>query len=149
MASMRIPPIVWTAGWLGVQRLLTAWAGGARRSLGGTLVGGTLVAAGAMTAVEGVRELHAHDTSLDPMRPQKSTVLVTTGIYERSRNPVYLGMVMALAGTALISGRKRNLLIVPAAMLALHPQIDDEEMALIDAFGVDFIEYQQKTPRWA
>lgn len=106
------------------------------------------MAAGVSVAAEATRELAAHDTSVDPRHPELSQALVTTGIYERTRNPIYLGMVGILAGAALISGRKRNLLTVPAAMLALMPQINSEEISLIDTFGVDFIEYQQRTPRW-
>lgn len=145
---MRIPPIAWAAGWLAAQRGLTTWAGGARPSAGGTIVGGALIAAGVLTTAEAVRELRQHDTTVNPLRPDESTTLITTGIYQRSRNPIYLGMMFVLTGTAMLSGRKRNLATIPAAMLALNPQIDREEMALIERFGVDFIEYQQKVPRW-
>lgn len=145
---MRILPAVWTSGFLAAQVLLTRGAGGPKRTLGSSVIGGAFVAAGAVVAIEGVRELAAGRTTLDPRRPEESRTLVTSGIYERTRNPMYLGIALALTGTALMSGRRRNLLTVPAAMMALMPQIDTEEMALIDAFGVDFIEYQQRTPRW-
>lgn len=145
---MRIPPVVWTVSWLGVQRVLTRMAGGRRRSVTSTIVGGSLVAVGLSVAAEATRELATHDTSVDPRHPEQAKVLVTSGIFERTRNPIYLGMVGILAGAALISGRKRNLITVPAAMLAMMPQINSEEISLIDKFGVDFIEYQQRTPRW-
>lgn len=145
---MKIPPLVWLVGWLGVQRTISNCAGGNKPGFGSSVVGFSLIAAGALTAAEGVRELNANGASINPISPDRSKTLVTNGIYSRTRNPIYLGMVTALAGTAMLSGLKRNLLTVPAAMLALHSQIDNEEMALIDNHGVDFIEYHQKVPRW-
>lgn len=145
---MRVPPALWAISWLGVQRVLTNLAGGRRRSVTSTVVGTGLVATGLIVAAEATRELATHETSVDPRYPERTEVLVTSGIYERTRNPIYVGMMGVLAGAALISGRRRNLLTVPAAMMVLMPQIDSEEMALIDRFGVDFIEYQQRTPRW-
>ena len=41
-------------------------------------------------------------TTINPLNLKKSTYLVTSGVFRFSRNPMYLGMLLFLLGTAII-----------------------------------------------
>ena len=55
---------------------------------------------GAAITFTGAAALRAARTTLLPMRPRKTSSLVTTGIFRWTRNPMYLGLVTALVGWA-------------------------------------------------
>lgn len=85
--------------------------------------------------------------TLSPADPTK--YLVVTGLYKFSRNPMYIGVTMILAGEAIFfhSGDLWiYLLFVFAAFNAfilLH-----EEPRLRKAFGEEYIKYCQRVRRW-
>ena len=88
-------------------------------------------------------------TTIDPTRPEKSKVLVTTGIYRYSRNPIYLGDLLLLLAWAVYLGNPLNL--VPA--LAFVPlmnrfQIRPEEQVLARHIPSDYLTYRKRTRRW-
>ncbi|MEO1476854.1 MAG: methyltransferase, partial [Pseudomonadota bacterium] len=43
-------------------------------------------------------------TTVNPLRPDKATHLVVTGLYRISRNPMYLGLAILLTGWGLYLG---------------------------------------------
>ena len=75
--------------------------------------------------------------------------LVTSGIFAHSRNPIYLGDCLVLAGFCLIWGAPAALILVPAfAAVILHRFIGPEEARLHARFGEAFREYCGRTRRW-
>jgi protein-S-isoprenylcysteine O-methyltransferase Ste14 len=80
---------------------------------------------------------------------QDASQLVTTGLYRFSRNPMYLGMLLALAGLALWCGQP-FLLVFPAAFLLVMNNyvIPGEEQRLHTIFGEEYARYLRKTRRW-
>jgi len=88
-------------------------------------------------------------TTINPLRPVKTTALVADGIYRRSRNPMYLGMlVLLLAWTAYLS-HPAALLVLPGFVLYLNRfQIEPEERVLRAKFGADFERYCATVRRW-
>lgn len=75
--------------------------------------------------------------------------LTTAGLFARTRNPMYLGMLTALAGLAWLLGSLACWL--PVAVFALLAQfwyIPLEERALSAKFGAQFEAYRRRVPRW-
>jgi len=79
----------------------------------------------------GVLSFHRARTTVNPMQPQQASVLVESGIYQYSRNPMYLGFAIILAAWALALGSPLTLLGVVAFVLYMNRfQIAPEEWAL-------------------
>jgi protein-S-isoprenylcysteine O-methyltransferase Ste14 len=88
-------------------------------------------------------------TTVNPLRPQAAKRLVIGGLYRYSRNPMYLGHVLALAGWGLWlqSGLVLPALIVQVAWLQWL-QVRPEERALQARFGADYDAYRARVRRW-
>ena len=79
---------------------------------------------------------------------QDRTELVTSGIYQFSRNPAFLGFDLMYIGVMLMYC---NLLTVPLTVFAivmLHLQILQEERYLEETFGAAYREYKRHTFRY-
>src|SRR5690349_8282130 len=60
-----------------------------------------LVVLGGAVALAGVVAFRRKRTTVNPLTPGASTSVVSSGVYRLSRNPMYLGFFLALAGWAL------------------------------------------------
>ena len=79
-------------------------------------------------------------TTISPLRPNKTSSLVNTGIYEYTRNPMYLGLLLMLFSTALFLKNLISFLIIPLFILFITKnQILPEEEALENIFGEEYI----------
>ena len=80
---------------------------------------------------------------------QESSNLVTSGVFQISRNPMYLGMVLTLIGIAVLLRTLSPLLVViPFAILIDQIYIRVEERMLAEKFGAKWQTYKTKTRRW-
>ena len=80
---------------------------------------------------------------------EESAVLVVDGFFRLSRNPMYLGMVLMLAGVAGLMGSLTPWLVVPAFAVLLDVLfIRAEERMLEEAFGDAYREYRKRVWRW-
>ena len=105
--------------------------------------------AGAAITFTGAATLRAAKTTLLPMRPQRTTVLVTTGIFRWSRNPMYLGLAVALLGwAAFLSAAWPLLGPVVFVLYVDHFQIRPEERVLAEHFGAEYTNYTRRVRRW-
>ncbi len=88
-------------------------------------------------------------TTVNPMRITAARELVTTGLFRWSRNPMYLGLIIALIGWAVVLGSVTPLVVIPlfARILAML-QIVPEEAALEARFGDAYTGYRQRVNRW-
>jgi protein-S-isoprenylcysteine O-methyltransferase Ste14 len=90
----------------------------------------------------------AHTTP-NPHTPEAASALVTTGIYAWTRNPMYLGLSMLLAGWAVRLGTLSPLLgPVLFIVIIRRFQIFPEEHALRARFGEDYDQYCRRVHRW-
>ncbi|MFP5226551.1 MAG: methyltransferase family protein [Acidobacteriota bacterium] len=75
----------------------------------------------------------------------KATSLVTTGVYARIRNPIYVFGAGMLAGAIVYSGR---LWLLLGLLLLIPMQIRrsrKEEQVLTEQFGEAYLEYKRRT----
>ena len=86
-------------------------------------------------------------TTLNPAGRPSS--LVTRGVFNLTRNPMYLGLAIAYAGLALMLWRLGPLLLLPVPVLLLNfLVIPFEEKRLREAFGNRFALYCRRVRRW-
>jgi protein-S-isoprenylcysteine O-methyltransferase Ste14 len=123
---------------------------------GGTLVASAYARAGLVPAALGIvidlaaiRQFRQAGTTVNPLRPQSASRLVTGGIFRRSRNPMYVGLTCILVGYAVALGSASPWL-VPAAFVATITwlQILPEERALATLFGAEYAAYRRDVRRW-
>jgi protein-S-isoprenylcysteine O-methyltransferase Ste14 len=76
-------------------------------------------------------------------------VLVVGGFYRYTRNPMYLGMVTALLGVAILLGTLSAFLPIPIFVWIIQKQfIEGEERFLEEIFGGQYLAYKGKVRRW-
>lgn len=111
------------------------------------LPGWALVAAGlALMATAAVTMLRAGAT-VDPTR--QPTALVTHGIFRLSRNPIYLGDVLIVAGLCLVWQPLAALVLVPGFLLVIDRRfIRQEEAWLRSRDRAAFDAWAARTRRW-
>lgn len=148
MRWLDIPP-VWLAGALA----LAWWQAGYFSyglSFGGAwadFLGGLLVGAGVLLALLAVYEMRRQRTTVVPHR--EAQALVSTGIFSRSRNPIYLGDILILAGFILSWDAVLSLPLVPIFLWILEKRfVLPEEDRLRRKFRADFARFCEKTRRW-
>ena len=88
-------------------------------------------------------------TTFNPMRPDKSESLVTTGMYRLSRNPMYVGLLCWLIGWGILLGSLSPFLMLPVFVwLITIQQIIPEEQILLTKFGDQYQDYMAAAKRW-
>ena len=112
-------------------------------------VGGVLLVAAAVTGVSGIRAFRRAQTTVNPLRPERASTLVTTGVYGFTRNPMYLAMELGLLAAGVFTGGPAALL-GPALLAGIltRLQIVPEERALAANFGPAYVEYRARVRRW-
>jgi protein-S-isoprenylcysteine O-methyltransferase Ste14 len=75
----------------------------------------------------------------------KATTLVTTGIYSRIRNPIYVFGVLMVAGVIIWADRPWFLLVYVVIIPLQIFRIRKEEQVLEDKFGAAYLEYKRRT----
>ncbi|MCQ0971819.1 isoprenylcysteine carboxylmethyltransferase family protein [Paracoccus sp. TK19116] len=91
--------------------------------------------------------MHRAKTAIEPWKP--STNLVTTGIFGRTRNPIYVGLLLLLAGFGLWFGSPGIALMWLVAASVLHVGVvRREERYLQTIFGQEFRDYTARVRRW-
>jgi len=107
-----------------------------------------LLAGGGLVVLAGGRFFMAQTTVL-PNKIEESSTLVTVGIYQYSRNPMYLGMALAIVGAGIGAGS----LLMPIAVAGFvwiinKVQIAPEEVGLAKIFGAEYEAYCAQVRRW-
>lgn len=88
-------------------------------------------------------------TTINPLNPNNTHLLVTKGIYRFSRNPMYLGLLIWLLAWGLYLGNFLSLLFLPLFVYIITiQQIKPEEKILEEKFGQTYLDYQKRVRRW-
>jgi protein-S-isoprenylcysteine O-methyltransferase Ste14 len=106
-----------------------------------------LLAGGTALALAGVGAFRRARTPIVPF--EHSTALVTSGVYRYTRNPMYLGLTLVLAGTAVLLGSIGAFLPVPLFVWIIdRGYVRAEERFLEQIFGGDYSRYRSAVRRW-
>jgi protein-S-isoprenylcysteine O-methyltransferase Ste14 len=144
--GVRIPPPVMVAGVLAV-----AWG---LRQVVPVPIGPSMPALGAMVifaslALIGWAILAMVKAGTDPRPDKPDSAMVEAGPFRFSRNPIYLGFLLAVAGFALRWGDLWGWVAVVAAHLVLDRLVvAKEEAYLATRFGAAYETYRARVRRW-
>jgi protein-S-isoprenylcysteine O-methyltransferase Ste14 len=147
-SGIRVPPPVYyiaafLAGVLLELIFPTSWPSTVLR------VAAALIAGGAWLALDGAAMVFFRraGTSMIPMNP--TTVLVTSGPYRVTRNPMYVGMAFLYVALAFAFGVMWALVFLPAVIVIVDRfVIAREEPYLERRFGQAYRDYKARVRRW-
>ena len=110
-------------------------------------IGMVFIVVGAVSIVSSAGLFRKMGTPVKPF--EQSTVLVTTGFFKFTRNPMYLGMTMILIGVAIRLGTLSSFIPIPIFVWWIQTQfIKREEVFLEGIFGQQYLNYKAKVRRW-
>lgn len=105
--------------------------------------------AGGLVIVAGVQAFRKAQTTVNPLQPSTSSQLVTNGVYQQTRNPMYVGMALILSAWFLTLGNIVNVVFVLGFVSCItNLQILPEERILTESFGEEYLAYMGRVPRW-
>jgi protein-S-isoprenylcysteine O-methyltransferase Ste14 len=112
------------------------------------VIAAALIVPGLLPALESMKRFVVVGRgTLVPAVPTKH--LVVTGMYRYVRNPMYVGILTALAGETLVF-RSRDLAVLTVFFwLATHLFVCFyEERTLTRRYGDEYLRFQRHVPRW-
>ena len=108
-----------------------------------------LGAIGLGSAILGVTQFKKAQTTPNPQALEEVSSLVTSGVYQYSRNPMYVGLVLVLFSWALYLSHFLAFVLLPIFILYMTRfQIQPEERILAQKFGKAYQTYKAKVRRW-
>lgn len=111
------------------------------------LLAGLLIGGGIVLMLLAVYEMRLQRTTFIPHR--EADHLVQSGIFKRTRNPIYLGDLMVLSGLVLRFDAPLALPLIPIFLWLIEKRfVLPEEDRLRRKFRADFARYCTKTRRW-
>ena len=108
-----------------------------------------ILAAGMAIVAVAVVTLYKMGTTIDPRNPSLASKLVTVGIFNYSRNPIYLGLlVMLIAWNIHLYSLYASVGLPLFIWLITKLQIIPEEQQMSAKFDIDYFHYCEKVRRW-
>lgn len=113
-------------------------------------LGIALACIGQVISISGMVAFRRARTTINPLKPSAASSLVQRGVYRFTRNPMYVGLLLSLAGWAVYLGHAFPFLGLPVFVWYITQfQIKPEERILTSMFGAQFTGYTQRVRRWA
>lgn len=145
----RIPPPVVGLSVALLMWAISSWWPAAFASVWQLPLALMLVALGAGLDLAGLWAFRRAHTTINPLKPHRTSTLVSSGVYRVTRNPMYLGMLCLLLAWAAYLGQPWNLLgPLGFAAYITRFQIVPEERAIRARFGPEFDAYCARVRRW-
>jgi protein-S-isoprenylcysteine O-methyltransferase Ste14 len=105
--------------------------------------------AGIAFNITGIISFRQAQTTVNPVKPESASSLVSSGIYRVTRNPMYVGFLFVLMAWAAFLSSPWTLLGPLAFFFYISRfQIVPEERALSEIFGTDYTAYKMRVHRW-
>ena len=112
-------------------------------------VAGALALLGVIISLASVLSFKRAGTTIHPQRTADPTVLVSSGPYRYTRNPMYVGVLLMLLGWGVYLGNLLSIFSVAIFIAYITRfQIVPEERLLQENFGQAFLNYKNKVRRW-
>jgi protein-S-isoprenylcysteine O-methyltransferase Ste14 len=145
-----LPPAVFLAALLGGYAVWWFWPAPIvppELSLPVRVIGGLAAVTGLVLMVAAVTSFSRAGTT--PTHWEPTTRIVSSGPYQRTRNPMYIGMALVQAGLAMLGNALWPLLLViPAIWIVQTQVVAREERYLEGKFGRDYLDYKARVRRW-
>ena len=148
--ELKIPPvaqvIITGAAMVGVSKIVPTLK---FSFSGSTALGIGLGIIGLSSGIMGVVQFKKVQTTPNPQALDKASSLVTRGIYQYTRNPMYLGLTLILLGWALYLSHFLAFILIPIfVMYIARFQIQPEERMMAQKFGDNYSNYLKQVRRW-
>jgi protein-S-isoprenylcysteine O-methyltransferase Ste14 len=104
---------------------------------------------GIFFALSGAISFRLAKTTVNPLKPNTASALVTSGIYQFTRNPMYVGFVSFLFAWASYLGSAWGVVLIMIYVAYIQRfQIVPEERALTTLFKDEFSNYKKQVCTW-
>ena len=148
--ALKVPPvaqvIITAAAMYGVSKMVPALTFSLN---GSTALAVALGVMGLSLGIMGVTQFRIAQTTPNPQALEKVSSLVTSGVYQYSRNPMYVGLVLILLGWAFYLSHFLAFVLLPIFILyTTRFQIQPEERMMAQKFGKIYQDYLNKVRRW-
>jgi len=99
--------------------------------------------------IAGVLAFRQAQTTVNPVKPESASTVVSNGIFAYTRNPMYLALLLLLLAYAIWLENMLAFVGCPLFVAYMNRfQIYPEERALEGLFGERYLVYKQKVRRW-
>lgn len=148
--ALKVPPvaqvIITAAAMYGVSKMVPALTFSLN---GSTALAVALGVMGLSLGIMGVTQFRIAQTTPNPQALEQVSSLVTSGVYQYSRNPMYVGLVLILLGWAFYLSHFLAFVLLPIFILYMTRfQIQPEERMMAQKFGKTYQDYLNKVRRW-
>jgi len=150
--GLKFPPPLLVLVLIGTGYLADSWlplpiTQSITQSIDLRLIGLLLVIASLLLALPALYCFLRAKTHVEPWQP--TTVILQSGIFAYSRNPIYLAFCIATLGTGLLINSWWGLGVTPVLVYLLQRLvINREEFYLEQKFGEDYLAYKRRVRRW-
>ncbi|MHA2713533.1 methyltransferase family protein [Vibrio owensii] len=108
-----------------------------------------LVLIAGFVGIAGVYEFRKAKTTVNPVKPETASMVVDTGVFAYTRNPMYVALLLVIIAIGLW-WQHLSVILCGALFVAYmnRYQIKPEERALERLFGEDYLDYKNQVRRW-
>lgn len=110
---------------------------------------GVVAVIGGYFSIAGTVAFRRARTTVNPLKPERASSLVTSGVYRITRNPMYVALALLLVAWGFYLSAPA--LLAGSALFVLYVtrfQIQPEERVLRRMFGNEYTSYTQRVRRW-
>lgn len=113
------------------------------------VVSAILTSIAALVAFAGIYQFRKAKTTVNPIKPESASSVVSTGVFAYTRNPMYFGLLLIIIAIGLW-WQHLSVILCGALFVAYMNrfQIKPEERALEKLFGEDYVDYKNQVRRW-
>ena len=146
----RIPPPLMTAIFALIMWLLSSFVTPINMNADVQMSGIAIVTFLALFFLtSGIISFRLAKTTVNPLRPESASLLVVSGVFKISRNPMYVGFTLLLvAWCVYLSAPVLLMIVLLFTAVITRFQIIPEERAMLKLFGDEYTAYQQSVRRW-